>query len=117
MKKMYEIKRITFGDVCSDSWYGKELRTHQSYVVFEEESDVVNLVDELNKKNHSTFPVTDDEIRELRERYDNEQDAEEKEYIKYEIEDLFDRDEDYWTYSEYNLYSIEKIRKREWLDR
>ena len=116
MKKMYKIIHLEYGDVCGDSYYGKETRINSTYVVFAEEAEVVKLIEDLNKKNHSSFPATDEEIKELKKRVENEQDEFEKDYLQYELDDLYDKDLDYWLYNEAQLDTIEEIRRRYWLD-
>ena len=116
MKKMYKVIHTEYREVCGDSYYGKESRTINTYVVFAEETEVVKLIEDLNKKNCSRFPATDEEIKELEKRYENEQDEFEKQYLKYELDDLYDKNLDYWLYREAQLDTIEEIRREQWLD-
>lgn len=116
MKKMYKVIHHVYREVCSDPYYGKESRTTNTYVVFAEETEVVKLIEDLNKENCSSFPATDEEIKELEKRYENEQDEFEKEYLQYKLDALYDKNLDYWSYREAQLDTIEKIRRCHWLD-
>lgn len=116
MEKMYKVIHRIYEEVCSDPYYGKESRIANTYIIFAEETDVIKLVEDLNKKNYSRFPATDEEIKELKERYEKEKDEYEKQYLKWELDDLYDKDENYWLYREMQLDTIEKIRIYEFLD-
>lgn len=89
MKSGFEIIHVTYGDVCGDSYYGKERKKNSYGYIYAEESEVKQLVDELNKANNSY-------------------------YAKDEPEDEYDYDycdEDYFHYEEIKFETPEMFRK------
>ena len=88
--KTWEIYHYTYGDVCNDSWYGKERKHRTIGFVIDTEDNVKSLVDKLNVSNHSY-------------------------YAKDEPEDEWDNDfydENYISYTELKIDTLEEIEKR-----
>lgn len=88
--KTWEIFHYTYGDTCGDSWYGKEGKHNTLGFVTDTEKNVKSLVEKLNQKNHSY-------------------------YAKNEPEDEWDNDfcdEDYISYTELKIDTLEEIEKR-----
>lgn len=90
----YVIKHVVYGDICGDSYYGKDYKTSVCYTVACDLDTIKDIVNKLNKLNKSY-------------------------YGKDEPEDEFDRDyvdEDYFTFEEVAVDTpdevIAKIRER-----
>lgn len=88
--KTWEIYRHTYGDVCGDSWYGKESRNYTLGYVTDTEDNVKALVEKLNEKNCSY-------------------------YAKNEPEDDWDEsydDEDYIAYTELKAFTCDELEQK-----
>lgn len=88
--KIWEIYHYIYGDVCSDSYYGKEGKHKTIGYVVDTESNVKSLVDKLNAENHSY-------------------------YAENVPEDEWDADsvnEDYISYKELKIETLEEIRQK-----
>lgn len=88
--KTYEIYHYIYGDICSDSWFGKSSRYTTIGFVIDTESNVKSLVDSLNTERNSRYP-------------------------KSEPEDEYDRDyedADYFAYHEVKISSFAEVRDR-----
>ena len=87
--KTWEIYHYTYGDVCGDSWYEKESKFVTIGFVTDTEDNVKSLVERLNEKNRSY-------------------------YAKDCLEDEWDcdyEDEDYISYKELKVNTLDEIEK------
>lgn len=57
--KTWEIYRYTYGDVCSDPWFGKASESTHIGFVIDTEENVKAAVSRLNEKYHSHFPLNE----------------------------------------------------------
>lgn len=85
--KIWEIFHYTYGDVCNDYWYGKEGKCETIGFIIDTEDNIKSLVDKLNANNHSF-------------------------YAKDAPEDDQDPDENYISYIEIKIETIEEIENR-----
>ena len=88
--KTWEIYHYTYGDVCSDPYYGKYGKYETIGFVTDTEENIRSLVEKLNKNNHSY-------------------------YAKDEPEDECDKDffdEDYISYNEFQTTTIKEIENK-----
>lgn len=86
--EMWEIYNYTYGDVCSDSWFGKEGKHYHIGFINGTEDDVKSLVAELNANRNSYWPK-----REPEDDYD------------YDFEDA-----NYIAYSKVKISSLDEIK-------
>lgn len=85
--KTWEIYHYNYGDVCSDSYFGKTSRCITMGFVTDTEDNVKSLVNKLNLKNHSYYAQ------------DEPENAYDEDYA----------DEDYISYREVRISTLEKI--------
>ena len=88
--KIWEVYRYVYGDVCGDSYFGKRVSHKIIGFVSDTEDNVKCLVAKLNEKNHSYYAKNGPEYK-----YDEN-------YM----------DEDYITYRELKIETIEEIKNR-----
>ena len=87
--KTYEIYNYIYGDVCGDTWYGKDSKCIHIGFVTDTEENVKSLVDEINDKRWKTC------------------------YPKNEPEDEWDRDYDdanYIAYREVRISTFDEVK-------
>lgn len=60
-KKMYEVYHYIYGDVCSDSFYGKSRKKETVGIYNDTEDNIKTFVAILNNINHSYYPEEDPE--------------------------------------------------------
>ena len=53
--KVWEIYNYIYGDVCSDTWFGKESKHYTIGFVIDTEENVKSLVEELNANRNSYY--------------------------------------------------------------
>lgn len=85
--KTWEIYHYTYGNVCSDDWFGKESRYRNIGYVTDTEENVKEFVNKLNTQNHTYHAC-----KEPRDEFDED----------YE-------DEDYYDYKELRVNTIEEL--------
>lgn len=88
--KTWEIYHYIYGDICDDSWYGKDCKHITLGFVVDTEDNVRLLVDKINSNRRSY-------------------------YAKDEPEDELDRnyeDEDYISYKELETTTLDAIERR-----
>ena len=88
MQNAYQIYHRKYGDICGDSWYGKHATITNLAIVYGEESEVKDIVDDLNKANNSYY-------------------AEEEPVDEYDDDFC---DEDYYSYEEVKFVTPEMFR-------
>ena len=88
--KTWEIYHFKYGNICPDDYYGKETRRETIGFVTDTEENVKSLVEKLNKKNRSYYA----------------KDCPEEEW------DRYCEDEDYISYTELKINTLEEIEKR-----
>ena len=88
--KTWEIYRYIYENICSDSYYGKQSKSITIGFVSDTEDNIKSLVNKLNEHNHSYYANNEPE---------NEWDDD---YV----------DEDYISYRELKIETLEEIEKR-----